>query len=82
MTQTVELVDADSRLSSLIASVENGSEVILTRAGTPVAKIVPYTEPAHSHRFGSLKDTVPYISLDAWERSERDMRDVWKLSGK
>ncbi len=82
MTQTVELVDADSRLFGLIASVENGGEVIITRAGTPVEKIVPYTESTKRDRFGSLKDTVPQISLDAWERSERDMRDVWKLSGK
>lgn len=81
MTQMVNMHDAKSRLSSLIASVENGEEVIIARAGTPVAKIVSYAEPAHPDRFGSLKDIVPYISLDAWEGSDRDMEDVWKLRG-
>lgn len=82
MTQTVDVSNADSILSSLIASVETGEEVIITRAGTAVAKIVPYTESTKRFRFGSLKDTVPHVSLDSWERSDRDMQDVWKLSGK
>ncbi len=33
---------AKTHLSKLIASVEEGKEVIIARAGKPVAKLVPY----------------------------------------
>ena len=41
MSEQVNIQRAKTELSRLVAQVERGSEVILARAGRPVAKIVP-----------------------------------------
>jgi prevent-host-death family protein len=38
--------EAKTHLSKLLAEVEQGHEVVITRAGTPIAKLVPYRTPA------------------------------------
>jgi prevent-host-death family protein len=37
---------------------ETGGEYIVTKHGKPVAKLVPYAEPARASFFGSMKGTV------------------------
>jgi prevent-host-death family protein len=37
---------------------ETGGEYVVTKHGKPVAKLVPYTEPARASFFGSMKGTV------------------------
>jgi prevent-host-death family protein len=37
---------------------ETGSEYVVTKHGKPVAKLVPYAEPARAAFFGSMKGTV------------------------
>jgi prevent-host-death family protein len=41
-SQTVGLFEAKTHLSELIARVEAGEEVVLTRHNRPVARIVPF----------------------------------------
>jgi prevent-host-death family protein len=41
MEKTVNIHAAKTNLSSLIAEVEAGEEIIIARAGKPVAKLVP-----------------------------------------
>ncbi|HEX3486588.1 MAG TPA: type II toxin-antitoxin system prevent-host-death family antitoxin [Micropepsaceae bacterium] len=41
MDKTVNIHEAKTNLSSLIAEVEAGGEVTIARAGKPVAKLVP-----------------------------------------
>jgi antitoxin (DNA-binding transcriptional repressor) of toxin-antitoxin stability system len=41
----VNMLDAKSKLSSLVAAALQGEEVILARDGVPVAKIVKYDRP-------------------------------------
>ena len=45
MDKTVNIHAAKTRLSSLIAEVEKGGEVVIARAGKPVAKLVPIRRP-------------------------------------
>lgn len=40
MTHTVNVYEAKTRLSALLAEVESGGEVIIARAGRPVARLV------------------------------------------
>lgn len=80
MAHTVNVHDPKWDLPRLVASVENGEEMIIARAGRPVARIVAYTEPGNPNRFGSAKDTVSHISLAVWEPSDRDMEHIWDLS--
>ena len=41
-TPTIGLFDAKTHLSELIARVEAGEEVVITRHNRPVARIVPF----------------------------------------
>jgi prevent-host-death family protein len=46
--------DAKTHLSRIIERVESGEEVIIDRAGTPVAKIVPLVRRVNRTAIGSL----------------------------
>ncbi len=47
--KTVNIHDAKTHLSKLIARARKGEEIVLAKAGKPVAKIVPF-EPAPQRR--------------------------------
>lgn len=47
---------AKTNLSRLIESVGGGEEIVISRAGTPVAKLVPFAAP--SRRLGLDKGLV------------------------
>jgi prevent-host-death family protein len=42
----VNIHDAKTNLSRLVAAAEAGEDVVIARAGRPVARLVPYTEIA------------------------------------
>lgn len=46
--------DAKTHLSRIIERVERGEEVIIDRAGTPVAKIIPLVRRVNRTAVGSL----------------------------
>ena len=46
--------DAKTNLSRIIDRVEHGEEIIISRAGTPVAKLVPLNPRAERTARGSL----------------------------
>ena len=46
--------DAKTHLSRLVDRVEHGEEIVISRAGTPVAKLVPIAPRARRTRRGSL----------------------------
>jgi prevent-host-death family protein len=46
--------DAKTHLSRIIERVERGEEVIIDRAGTPVAKIIPFVHRVNRSAVGSL----------------------------
>jgi prevent-host-death family protein len=50
--------DAKTHLSRIIERVESGEEVIIDRAGTPVAKIIPLARRANRNAIGSLAGLV------------------------
>ena len=55
---TVGLAEAKSKLSELVDQVERGEEVVISRYGKAVAKLVPVEAPPKVDRsafFGSLK---------------------------
>ena len=56
---TVGVHEAKTRLSELLRSVESGEEVVVTRGGQAVARIVPVMTPSLPRdRFGLLADEV------------------------
>jgi prevent-host-death family protein len=60
MPDSIDTYAAKTQLSRLLARVEAGEEITITRRGTPVAKLVPVT-PKPAVVFGVLKGkfTVP-----------------------
>ena len=73
---TVNVHEAKTNLSRLLAKVEAGEEVVIARSGTPVAQIVSVQKQG-KREFGSMKgriklddsffDPLPEEELAAWE---------------
>ena len=73
---TVNVHEAKTHLSRLLAQVEAGEDVVIARNGKPVARLVP-CERKGKPQFGSLKgkikisdsffDPLPEEELAAWE---------------
>lgn len=55
---TVNVQDAKTRLSELLARVEQGEEIIVARAGQPIARLVR-VDLSWTRPFGSLSFEVP-----------------------
>ncbi|MBI4817802.1 MAG: type II toxin-antitoxin system Phd/YefM family antitoxin [Deltaproteobacteria bacterium] len=50
--------EAKAELSALIEAVSRGEEVIIGKAGRPVAKLVPYTGAARPRVPGALRGKI------------------------
>lgn len=55
--------EAKAELSALVEQVQKGAEVILAKAGKPVAKIIAYRGPATPRTPGSMSGEI-WISPD------------------
>jgi len=60
----VNIYDAKTNLSKLIAKVQEGKEVIIAKAGKPVAKIISYKEKKLTPRKPGLWKGKVWISPD------------------
>ncbi|MGK9167978.1 type II toxin-antitoxin system prevent-host-death family antitoxin [Inquilinus limosus] len=67
---TVNIFEAKSSLSRLVAAVETGreSEIIIARNGRPVARLVPMAPvPDASRRLGLLAGQYPTMTLEEFD---------------
>lgn len=60
--------EAKTNLSRIVERVERGEEIVISRAGNPVAKVVPLTGKARRAGRGSLRDTL--VLTDDWDAPE------------
>jgi prevent-host-death family protein len=60
--------EAKTNLSRIIERVEHGEEIIISRAGTPVAKVVPLTRTIHRMGRGSLRGQL--VVTPDWDSDE------------
>lgn len=73
MTQ-VDVQEAKTRLSDLLLRSERGEEIIIARAGRPIARLVPLVQ-APPRRFGVMDldvgddfdELIPESELATWE---------------
>jgi prevent-host-death family protein len=76
--KTVNIHEAKTQLSKLVAEVEAGGDVILARAGKPVARLVRFaTTAAPERRFGAMRgraatsdaffEPLPEDEIAAWQ---------------
>jgi prevent-host-death family protein len=71
--------EAKSRLSQLIEQAERGEEVIIARAGKPVAKLVPYQAKAKARRGGQWRGRVR--TADDFDQLPQDIAEAFGLNG-
>ncbi|HVK20496.1 MAG TPA: type II toxin-antitoxin system Phd/YefM family antitoxin [Actinokineospora sp.] len=57
--------DAKTNLSRIIERVEHGEEIIISRAGTPVAKVIPLPRTTGRSSYGILKGRITIA--DDWD---------------
>jgi prevent-host-death family protein len=76
--QAISLVHAKAHLSELLNAVESGEEVVITRHGRPIARVLPVSpvkQPLPLQRLAELRDQIP-----AWQSSSAillsDLRDA------
>jgi prevent-host-death family protein len=53
MTVQINIHEAKTHLSRLLTQVEDGEEIVIARAGTPIARLVPFASPAQPRQPGS-----------------------------
>jgi len=74
----VNIHEAKTHLSRLLERVALGEEVIIAKAGTPVAKLVPIKSATGEFKFGSAKGKI-VISDDFNDPLPKEVEDLfWK----
>ena len=58
MTDVVNIHDAKTHLSRLLERAEAGEEIVIARAGTPIARLVPYRADRPKRTFGALRGQI------------------------
>lgn len=56
--QVTNISEAKAQLSALVEKVMDGQEVVLGKAGKPVAKIVPYVPSPQPRKPGALRGKI------------------------
>jgi prevent-host-death family protein len=64
--------EAKTRLSQLLAAAERGEDVVIARDGTPVARLVP-VEPPAARPVGFVPGTVPDTFFEPLPESELEL---------
>ena len=73
MIVKMSVAEAASKLSDLVAAAEQGAEVILTRDGRPVARMVPVVQ--HPFKIGLLDGMGGVLPDFLAPMSQSDLRD-------
>lgn len=64
--RTVNIHAAKTNLSSLLEDVQKGEEVIIAKAGKPIAKLVAFEQPTERRKLGLLRGKI-WEAPDAWD---------------
>ncbi|MCO7222568.1 type II toxin-antitoxin system Phd/YefM family antitoxin [Klenkia sp. PcliD-1-E] len=75
MTTVVSVYDAKAQLSALLTRVEAGEEIVISRHGKPIARVVPERPEKPRRRPGRLKGQGIVIPDDFDDFTEQDERD-------
>lgn len=58
MSRKVNIYDAKTHLSQLVQDAADGEEIVIAKAGRPLAKLVPYRPPEVARQPGSWRGRV------------------------
>jgi prevent-host-death family protein len=68
---------AKAQLSALIARVQEGEEVIIGKAGKPVAKLVPFEREKRPRKPGALKGQI--VVAPDFDELPEDLREAFGI---
>ena len=71
---TVNIQEAKTHLSRLLARVQNGERIVIAKAGQPIAELVAISKP--DIVFGALAGKVE-IDFDAFDAADQDLDEMW-----
>ncbi len=71
--------EAKAELSALIEAVQHGQEVIIAKAGKPVARLVPFRGPAHPRKPGSIAGQI-WVAPD-FDTLPDDIAKAFEMNG-
>lgn len=70
---SVNMHEAKTQLSKLVARVEGGEQIVITRAGAPAAKLVPVSHSKPGKRkLGGWEGKFDVPSLEEWAEMKRE----------
>jgi prevent-host-death family protein len=89
MTRTVNISEAKANLSKLAEEVSSGEEVIVSRSGEPLIKMVALTATEKKAAMAKklprdLWVTAKYFEgfdWEAWEQLDEEMNAIWRKFG-
>jgi prevent-host-death family protein len=58
MSETVNIYEAKTRLSQLVDRAAKGDDVIIARAGRPVARLVAFRPPGKARKPGRMRGRI------------------------
>jgi prevent-host-death family protein len=73
-TKTVNIHEAKTHLSELLALAMQGEDVVIAKANKPMVRLVPIKPPRLPRRPGSARGQVLYISPD-FDETPQDFKD-------
>lgn len=76
MDEPVNIHAAKTHLSRLVERVERGEEVVIARAGRPVARLVPYRTARHTRVPGVWRGRV--VIADDFDRTPDEVLDAFE----
>lgn len=75
MAAIVNVHDAKTNFSKLLARVSAGEEIIIAKAGKPVARLSPFKPPVAKKRVPGIDKGKIWIADDFDTMSERELDD-------
>jgi prevent-host-death family protein len=76
VAKIVNLYEAKTRLSSLVREAASGTEIIIAKAGRPMARLVPLASASAPRRPGGWEGQV-VISDDFDAELDEDSLEAW-----
>ena len=58
MSRVINIHEAKTHLSRIVDEVAGGTEVVIAKAGKPMARLVPIEASVRPKRYGLLKDKI------------------------
>jgi prevent-host-death family protein len=75
---SVNMHEAKTQLSRLVARVESGEQIVITRAGKPAAKLVPVIQAKPGKRkLGGWEGKMRMPTDAEWEEMDREIEQLF-----